>query len=145
MSEAKPCGETGCVLRERKVRSEKGKSRSQRKTYPVLSILKVHAGPGRAGGSTRIGVRAARALTGLSLSVKSTDIFEQFAQHDLQSAVTPHAPIFNTGRPISFPATVGPFVGVVGEGRTEAVGTRFLSGLSTLTFSFAWVDSGALA
>jgi hypothetical protein len=135
----------GCALWEKKVRSEKGKSRSRRKTYPVLSVLIVRARHGRGGGSTRIGVRAARALTGLSLSVKSTDIFEQFAQHDLQSAVTPHAPIFNTGRPISFPATVGPFVGVVGEGRTEAVGTRFLSGLSTLTFSFAWVDSGALA
>jgi hypothetical protein len=39
---------------------------------------------------------------------------------------------------------VGPFVGVVSEGRIEAVGELFLSGLSTLSFRLAWVDSGAL-
>ena len=78
------------------------------------------------------------------MSIKSTDMFEPFARHDLQSPVARHTPIFNTGRPISFPATFGPFVGVVGE-RTGEAGTPFLSRLSTLTFSFAWVDSEVLA
>jgi hypothetical protein len=77
----------------------------------------------------------------LSLQTYST----LFAQHDLQSPSRPYAPIFNTGLPISFPATVGPLVGVVGEGRSEAIGTPFLPELSTLIFGFAWVDSGALA
>lgn len=42
-----------------------------RVTYPVLRVLTVRAKPGRDGGSMRMGVRAARALTGLSLSVAS--------------------------------------------------------------------------
>jgi len=58
---------------------------------------------------------------------------------------TQYAPIFNTGLPICFPATVGPLVGVDGEGRAEAVGTHRLPCVSTLNFSFTWVDSGALA
>ena len=40
-------------------------------TYPVLSVLTVRAELGRGGASTRMGVRAARALTGLSFSVAS--------------------------------------------------------------------------
>jgi hypothetical protein len=40
-------------------------------TYPVLSVLTVRAELGRDGESTRMGVRAARALTGLSFSVAS--------------------------------------------------------------------------
>ena len=40
-------------------------------TYPVLSVLTVRAELGSGGESTRMGVRAARALTGLSFSVAS--------------------------------------------------------------------------
>ena len=87
----------------------------RRKTYPVLSVWMKRVGPSRAGGSTRISVRATRALTGPSLSVRSTDIFEPFVRDDLQYPITRHG-IFNTGRPVSFLATVGPFVSVIGEG-----------------------------
>ena len=40
-------------------------------TYPVLSVLAVRAELDRDEGSMRIGERAARVLTGLSLSVAS--------------------------------------------------------------------------
>ena len=40
---------------------------------------------------------------------------------------------------------VGPLVGVDGEGRVEAVGTLFLSGVWTFSFGFTWLESGALA
>src|SRR5258708_4166637 len=50
--------------------ARKGTMRSK-VTYPVLSVLTVRADLGRDGGSTRMGVRAARALTGLSFSVAS--------------------------------------------------------------------------
>lgn len=52
-----------------KIRAKKGVM--QLKTYPVLSVLTVRAELGRDGASTRMGVRAARALTGLSFSVAS--------------------------------------------------------------------------
>ena len=68
-----------------------------------------------------------------------------FAEYDFPSQTAGYAPIFNTGLPISFPATVGPLVGVDGGGRVGAVGTPFSSGVWTLRFGFTWLDSGALA
>jgi hypothetical protein len=67
-----------------------------------------------------------------------------FVQYDPQSPITQHALIFNTGLPISFPAMVGPLVGVDGMGRTGLVGTPFFSGAPTLFLGFTGVDSGAL-
>jgi hypothetical protein len=66
-----------------------------------------------------------------------------FVQYDPQSPITQHAPIFNTGLPISLPEMVGPLVGVDGKGRTGIVGPFFL-GASTLFLGFRGVESGAL-
>jgi hypothetical protein len=62
-------------------------------TYPVLSVLTVRAEPGSDGGSTRMGVRAARALTGLSFSVASgqcNPIRVQYDPHSRHHAIRTH-------------------------------------------------------
>jgi hypothetical protein len=53
------------------LRAKKKKGIIRSVTYPVLSVLTVRAELGRGGASTRMGVRAGRALTGLSFSVAS--------------------------------------------------------------------------
>jgi hypothetical protein len=114
------------------------------RTYPVLSVLMVRAVVDWVG-SMRIGERAERALTGLNWSVASINKFGFIsdAQHNLHNGY--YILIFKTGLPISFPATVGPLVGMYGEGRTAAIRGRLFSGASNFTFGIKVVDSGALA
>lgn len=85
-------------------------------------------------------------MTGLNWSVASIGKFSFIldAQHNLHNGG--YILIFKTGLPISFPATVGPLVGVDGVGPTVAIrGTWFFSGASNFTFGIKVVDSGALA
>ena len=93
------------------------------------------------GSSTKIGVRAARALTGLSLSVASVDTLGSDRSTRL-SIIARDVPIFSTGLPIALPATVGPLVGVDGTGRTGGDGEPFFVDASN--FNFGFTDSGAL-
>ena len=89
----------------------------------------------------RIGVRAARALTGLSWSVASAN--SRFRSLITALHETAHdVPMFSTGLPISLPPMVGPLVGVDGIGRTGAGGVPIFT--DALTVIFGFTDSGAL-
>jgi len=77
MSEARPYSKMECVLQEKELRRKKGGPRNWQKNIPTTECLDSTCRT-RAGGSIRIGTHMAQALTGLSLSIKSTDMFELF-------------------------------------------------------------------
>jgi hypothetical protein len=109
----------------------------------VLRVLTVRAGVDKGGVSMKIGVRAVRALMGLSWSVASNSNFNFVPR--INFPIWHNAPIFKTGLLISLPATVGPLVGMEGEGRATAVAGKFVSDASAFRFGNREADSGALA